>query len=262
MQIVVIDDEKDSLLLFSSHIIDSGNLSVMMFQRKQKEALEYISRHDVEAVFLDIVMPEGNGVDLAEKIVSAKPGIKIVFITGYYQNVEEIKSRIGKNFFAFCYKPYDEEVISSILIRLLEQSRPSVSFLTFSHFSCYVNNVLIDFPRAKAKELLAYLVFRRGGEVSMEEAITKLWPDKEPRLSKKLYRDAVCRLRLNLRKCEAESILNVKRGRLSLNVEGCSCDYWDYLDGKNSSFRGEFLRPYEWSCEEEDYLLEKAEHRE
>lgn len=258
MQIVVIDDEKDSLLLFSSHLIDSENIHVQMFQRKQKAALEFIETHDTYAVFLDIVMPEINGIDLAEKIIKIKPNIKIIFITGYFQDVEAIKRRIGDNLFAFCYKPYDEEVMNNILIRLLAESKPNVFFKTFSHFDCYVNHVLIDFNRAKAKELLALLVYVKGAEVSMEEAITKLWPEKDPKFSKKLYRDAVCRLRLTLRKYSIDHLLNVKRARLSLNVDGCHCDYYDFLNGDTSLFHGEFLRPYEWSFEEENYLLSQT----
>lgn len=255
MQIVVIDDERNSLLLFSSHIIDSVDVSLQMFQNNHKAALKFIETHDVYAVFLDIVMPENNGIDLAEKIIKIKPSIKIVFITGYFQNIEEIKLRMKDNFFAFCYKPYDEEIMNNILVRLLEESKPKVYFKTFSHFDCYVNNVLIDFNRAKAKELLALLVYSRGAEVSMEEAITKLWQDKDPRYSKKLYRDAICRLRLTLKKYNIEHLLNVRRARLSLNVNDCTCDYYDYLNGDTSLFHGEFLRPYEWSFYGENYLL-------
>lgn len=255
MQIVVIDDEKDSLSLFSSHIIDQADISIQMFQKKHQAALNYIETHDVYAAFLDIVMPDVNGIDLAEKIIKLKPGIKIIFITGYFQDIEAIKKRIGDNLFAFCYKPYDEETMNNILIRLLDESKPNVYFKTFSHFDCYVNHVLIDFNRAKAKELLALLVYEKGAEVTMEEAITKLWPEKDPKFSKKLYRDAVCRLRLILRKYGIEHLLNAKRARLSLNVDGCKCDYYDFLNGDNSLFHGEFLRPYEWSFEEENYLL-------
>lgn len=254
MQLVAIDDEKSSLLLFSSNVIDNQNISLILFQKKYSEALTYIETHDVYAVFLDIVMPDVNGIDLAEKIIKIKPNIKIVFITGYAQNITEIKNRIGNNLFDFCYKPYDESVINKILIKLVDESKTKIYFKAFSHFDCFVNDVLIDFNRAKSKELLALLVEKHGSELTLDEAITKLWIDKDPKLAKKLYRDAVCRLRLALKKYNIVHILNVKRGRISLNINYCNCDYWDYLDGKQVDFKGEYMRPYEWSCEEERYL--------
>ena len=258
MQIVVVDDEKESLYMFSSHVIDKANIQMQLFQKDYQAALDYIKTHDVYAAFLDIVMPDMNGIDFALKIIKLKPNIKIIFITGYFQNIEEIKSKLKDNLFAFCYKPYKKETMDSILVKLLEKDKAKIYFQTFSHFDCYVNDVLLDFDRAKAKELLALLVYRRGGEVLMEEAITQLWPEKDPKYSKKLYRDALCRLRLALRKFDIEHILNAKRGRISLNTKWCSSDYWGYLDGKNNSFHGEFLRPYEWSCDEENYLLSMA----
>ncbi len=38
---------------------------------------------------------------------------------------------------------------------------------------------LVKFRNAKAKELLALCVDHRGGEVTMEEAIDKLWEDRD-----------------------------------------------------------------------------------
>ena len=128
-------------------------------------------------------------------------------------------------------------------------------FKTFSHFDCFVGNTPVDFPRAKSKELLALLVDRRGATVTMDEAITCLWKEKPADLAKKLYRDAVCRLKLALKNYHAERLLDVKRARLFLKTEFCVCDLWDYLDGDEKvSFHGEYMRPYEWSIERESEL--------
>ena len=94
MQIVVVDDEKESLYMFSSHVIDKANIQMQLFQKDYQAALDYIKTHDVYAAFLDIVMPDMNGIDFALKIIKLKPNIKIIFITGYFQNIEVIKSKL------------------------------------------------------------------------------------------------------------------------------------------------------------------------
>lgn len=254
MNAIVLDDEKESILLFTSHVIDIQGISISVFSKKWEDALEFVKNNPVDIAFLDIVMPEVNGVDLAEKMIALRPKIKIVFITGFSQDVEKIKERIGGNFFAFCYKPYDEETIKGIIVRAMNDSKKKVVFKAFPHFDMYVNDVLVDFKRAKAKELLALLVDRRGGEVTMDEAITKLWIDKDVDLSKRLYRDAVCRLRMKLKQYGIENIINFNRARMSLNVDDVECDSWNYLDKKDSSFYGEYMRPYEWATEKENYF--------
>lgn len=259
MKAIVLDDEKESILLFTSHVIDIPDLSINVFAKKWEDALNYISNNKVDIAFLDIVMPDINGVDLASKMIRIAPSIKIVFITGYSQDVEKIKERIGNNLFAFCYKPYDEETIRGILARARKDKETNVLFKTFPHFDMYVNDVLVDFKRAKAKELLALMVDHRGGEVTMEEAITKLWIDKNIDLAKRLYRDAVCRLRMKLKEYGIEKLVNFNRARISLNIDGVNCDSWDYQDKKETIFYGEYMRPYEWASEKENQMIVNLE---
>ncbi len=255
MNAIVLDDEKESLLLFTSHVIDMKGISITVFSKKWEDALTFMNAHPVDIAFLDIVMPEINGIDLAERMIVLNPRIRIVFITGFSQDVEKIKERIGSNFFAFCYKPYDEETIKGIIVRAMNDSKAKIVFKTFPHFDLYVNDVLVDFKRAKAKELLALLVDHRGGEVTMEEAITKLWIDKNVVLAKRLYRDAVCRLRMKLKQYGIENIVNFNRARMSLNVKDIECDSWNHLDCKETLFCGEYMRPYEWAVEKENFFL-------
>ncbi len=254
MNAIVLDDEKESLLVFTSHAIDVPNLSLNVFSSRYEDALSYARSHKVDAAFLDIVMPGMDGVSFAKSLIEISPNIKIVFITGYAQNEEAIRKEIGPNFFAFCYKPYEEGIIHEIIARMMKEDRPLVVFKTFPRFDMYVNGILVDFERAKAKELLALLVDHRGGEVTIEEVTTKLWVDKDYELAARLYRDATSRLRMKLSEYGVPYLVDFSRGRGSLNCEYASCDYWDYLDGDSSLFKGEYLRPYEWAAEQENYM--------
>ena len=91
MNIIVIDDEPAPLLTFASHILDNAAVTANMFSLKVDEALEFARTHEHKAVFLDIKMPSINGVELAEKFIEINPDVRIIFITGYAQNIREIK---------------------------------------------------------------------------------------------------------------------------------------------------------------------------
>ncbi len=255
MNVIVMDDEKEAILVFTSHVIDIPNISLSVFSSDFEAALTYSRAHQVDCAFLDVVMPDINGIELAKLLIDINPSIKIVLITGYAQDVTEIKRELGKNFFGFCYKPYDATTIKEIIARLLSANKPDVVFKTFPRFDAYINGICMDFERSKAKELLALLVDHHGGEVTMEEAITKLWVDKNSELAKRLYRDAVSRLRMTLTEYGVSHIVRFSRGKAALNCADIKCDYWDYLNGDKSLFHGEYMRPYEWAGEIEDMLL-------
>ena len=253
MKIVVLDDEIESLLLFSSHMVDMPSISFSIFKDDYLEALHFIANNKVDIVFLDIVMPQINGIELAKQIIQIDDNIKIVFITGYTQNIDLIKKEIGKNFYGLCYKPYDPNVVKELIIKASNDNK-KIFFKMFPRFDVFVNDVRIDFSRSKAKELLALLADHQGGEVTLEEAITKLWVDKNVELAKRLYRDAICRLRMTLKEYGIEYIVSFQRARTCLNINYISCDYYDYLKSKNNDYNGEYLRPYEWSVETAQYL--------
>lgn len=252
MRIIAIDDEKDALLTLTNHLIDMPNISISIYKDNYLEALNYAKKYTIDMAFLDINMPYINGIDLALQFIELNKNIKIVFITGYAQDVDDIQSRIGSNLFGFCYKPYTTESIKELILK--SEKNKQIFFKMFPRFDLIVNSMVIDFKSNKAKELLALLADHKGTTLTLEEAISKLWPDKEPELAKRLYRDAVSRIRLLLKELDIEYIINFNRARLSLDTTKISCDYYDYLNKINNDYNYEYLRPYDWSIETEQYL--------
>ena len=80
----------------------------------------------------------------------------------------------------------------------------------------------------------------------MDTAIGNLWADKNADLAKRLYRDAVCRLRLTLKDAGIENLVTFERGRAVMNTRIASCDMWDYVE-KGGVFSGRYMPQYDWS---------------
>ena len=71
------------------------------------EALAMVETHDgvIDLVLTDVVMPEMNGLDLAERLIIKVPDIKILFMSGYAADVISQRSGSGKDM-NFIQKPF------------------------------------------------------------------------------------------------------------------------------------------------------------
>ncbi|WP_427169606.1 LytTR family DNA-binding domain-containing protein [Fusobacterium nucleatum] len=80
------------------------------------DTLNFLESNIVDAIFLDINMPDMNGISLGKIITKIYPNIKIVFITAYKDyavDAFEIKA------FDYLLKPYSENRIRSLLKSLV-----------------------------------------------------------------------------------------------------------------------------------------------
>lgn len=97
----------------------------------------------------------------------------------------------------------------------------------------------------------------------MSDAICHLWPDKAVELAKRLYRDAIWKLRKTLKEYQILFVVEFKRAQLFLHKQNIECDYWEYLLKPSLAYNGIFLPSYDWSIEfqsELDTIKIKREH--
>ena len=251
-KIIVVDDELSSIQKIISVLIDQFDLSVCMFKEEPLSSIEYVKNNNVSAAFLDINMPLINGIELAEKLISIDPNIKIIFITGYVFDKNYIINKFKNNLLDILSKPFTKNEFQNIIEKINNDTNKY--FLhTFGNFDLMINNIPINFYSKKSKELLALLVDRNGSNVPMEEAICAMWPDIDIDKSKILYRDAVWKLRKTLKENNLENLVSFQRALLHIN-KIIACDYWEMLKGCKNLYKGLYLTSYEWSLETQNYL--------
>ncbi len=247
MKIIAVDDEMESLSNFLLQIINKSQIEYKFFLENPLDALTYCERHVVNAAFLDIRMPIINGVELAEKLIQINPNIKIVFITGFTYNEEEIKKRLGSNLLGFCYKPFDSEKLNAFISSIAYQEERLIELKCSGPFDLFLNGRLVSFSSTKAKELLALLTAYQGSTLTMNDAIAHLWPDKDVELAKKLYRDAVWRLRKTLKDNELGDLVIFEKAKSSISNINIKCDFWECMNGKLETFdSAQFMVNYPW----------------
>lgn len=256
MKLIIVDDEIAALNNFLGKIVDNTAVEYTMFNNNPLLAVDYVKKNFVDAAFLDVRMEAVNGVDLAEKLVAVRPGIKIIFISGYEQDEETIKDRLNGALLGFCYKPYTEEQLLQYINLLYRLSGQNHVFIrTFGGFDVFIDNIPVRFSSSKSKELLALLVDKKGANLRLGEAAALLWPEKNAEQGKLLYRDAVWRLRLTLKEYHLSELVNFSYAQAAVNINCARCDFWSYADGtERSGYAGSYMPNYEWSLDTQSML--------
>lgn len=130
------------------------------------------------------------------------------------------------------------------------QVNSGVYVRTFGYFDIFVNGEALLIPNAKAKELLALLVDRRGGYVTPSEIIGCLW-ENEPanKITLARCRKVAMLLRNALREYGLEDLMESQKGARRLNRNLVNCDLYNFLSGKPEYahlFKGSYMLNYSW----------------
>lgn len=75
-----------------------------------------------DLLLLDVVLPDGNGVDLAGKMLKKHPGIKVLLSSGYLDDKVRL-SEIKNNGWSFIEKPYEMTQILTAIENLLSDKK-------------------------------------------------------------------------------------------------------------------------------------------
>ena len=215
---------------------------------KPGEALNAMKSRRADVAFLDIEMGSMTGLELAEQMKRLQPDLHIVFVTGHQQYAVQAFQLHATG---YLLKPINTAALERELTFLYGERSPGrVRVQTFSGFEVFVDGVPVKFGRAKAKELLAYLVDRKGASATTAEARAALLEGPDTVSSRGYFRNIVKNLRESLRAAGVEDILLREHNRLAILPEKLDCDYYRVLRGEAiavNSYRGDYLPQYSWA---------------
>ena len=252
MRIVCVDDEPlvlDDVMSVCKNL--STGISVKGFTDAY-EALEWIRSNPADIVLLDIDMPRMNGITLAARIKKTKPDIVILFLTAYKKYAFDA-FQVHPN--GYLLKPLEPQVLQKEIDYVIsvrpQTAVPHIEAHTFGNFDLLVDGVTVQFKRSKSKEMLAYLLDRRGMSVSRKEIAAVLFEDAPYDHSRQKYLDAIIRsLRDTLREYGIAEILQMENKGVRIVPEKISCDMYRFYRGDTEAiqeFRGEYLASYAWA---------------
>lgn len=217
-----------------------------------EEALDYLNKNSADVVFLDINMPGKNGLELAAIFRKNWPEMAIVFLTAYSQfAISAFQVRAN----GYLLKPVEKEQFQKEIDNVEQikkkQTRKRIRIVTFGNFDLFLDDHAIAFPRSISKEILAYLVCKKGTGVSRPELAGIIWEDALYDRSRQKQLDVYIRsLLTTLRENRIENLIEKNNGMLRIRPELVECDYYQYLQGDpivKRQYYGEFMNNYSWA---------------
>jgi len=87
-----------------------------------REALQLAASHEgpIDVVVTDVVMPELSGPELVEQLEDVRPGLDVLFLSGY--SAETIRGPALPKGSAFLQKPFDDIALLQRIRDLLERN--------------------------------------------------------------------------------------------------------------------------------------------
>lgn len=254
MIILAVDDEELGLNALVRAIGKAEPKAQIVQLSKPGDALDYIKENAVDVAFLDISMAGMLGTELGRQIKLISPQTYIIFATGYDSYMGDAFSLHANG---YLLKPITVEKVRSELDNLdilrkniavpEKDGRKRVRFQCFGNFEAFVDGKPVLFKYDRTKEILAYMVSRRGALCSNKEIESNVWDDDDNHDSyfRGLKKDLVD----TLTALNAQTVIISQKGKTGIDLQQISCDYYDFLDGSPDAinlYRGEFMSQYSW----------------
>jgi len=110
--ILVVDDNKDFADVFCDMLKSNNYKAESCYSGSQ--ALEIVKTSQIDIMFVDIRMPEMDGIETLKGVKKIKPETIVIMMTGY--SVDELVHRaIEENASDIIYKPFEIDKVLSLI---------------------------------------------------------------------------------------------------------------------------------------------------
>lgn len=253
MKILVVDNEEIALKGLCRTIKEAYPETELCFSTSSRQALELAKDFKPSIAFLDIEMPEINGLELAKKLKQQiNPLINIIFSTGYNEYIEEAFTKLRAS--GYLLKPITREMVVTEMenLRYPQDIRgdKKVRVRCFGAFEVFVDDKPLSFHYSKTKELCAYLI-DHGGMCAVGEITGVLWEDDGKAKEHRSYlQNVISDLVKTFAELDCNDIVLRKYGSVGIDSTKIDCDYYEYINGNPAavnSFKGVYMPQYSWA---------------
>lgn len=245
---IVVDDEWYNMVEIVDLIEKAGFMTVEKQYENPKKALEEIDKISPQVAFIDIEMPEMDGITLAENLLEKNPSIIIVFITGWNQYAVQA---FELNALDYIMKPINAERFNKTVEKIknkinlkTELQSTSLKIKSFNRLEVSINEKKVIWQRTKAEELFAFLLMNNGNYIHKDTILEYLWPQYERSKALPILQTSICKIRNIFSDLKKEISIDYKVSKYGLFLTDVACDYIE-LENAISNYKINDIKTYE-----------------
>lgn len=244
MRAILVDDEQLALIGLKKAIERAASeVEIVAAYSDSAKVLAGVLAHRPDVVFLDIHMPDINGLDLGKQIREVVPETEIVFVTAYDQYAVQAFELYALD---YIMKPLQKERLRQTIMRIREKLSIKGTTNTQgmrSPMICCFNQLQFMLPdtdpqtvkwrTSKAQELFAYLLHHRDRTINRSVLLELLWPElDEAKAAQHLY-TTIYHIRQTLKNFGIDTICinsgDLEAGyRLQIGKARVDSEEWEY----------------------------------
>ena len=117
---ILLAEDDEALRALGARVLKALGYKVLV-ARTGKEALRIVAEDSqpIDLIATDVVMPEMNGSQLVEKVIEARPGIRVLFMSGYTDD-EVMRRGVIDGQTAFLQKPFTPDLLAHKIREVLD----------------------------------------------------------------------------------------------------------------------------------------------
>lgn len=238
---ILLDDEENAVDILEVVLSETG---AIMVQSKFTEPHLFLQEIELlkkrgqlpDVVFIDIEMPEMNGLEVAEQLRETAGQVEVVFVTAYSEYAVKAFELYSMD---YLLKPVNAKRMEKTLERLslLHSSadrrlqKEDVRIQSLGDFIVHYGSgpKRLRWRTEKVKELCAYLLHHAGRGVSTHELIEELFPEGDSEKAKVHFYTSMSYLRKAWKDIGYPNVIQKSSDGYSFHLDDAR---WDYRDAE------------------------------